>query len=227
MLYCTILQALALLERIIWADPTTNLQEGLLFNLCTIYELESSYSLQKKQKLLEFVSKHRGDGFNISCLKIPWCSRYLLADVFKNKTRTWLKEKEIRQYTRVDKRHGEWYCVLRIFNRLRAFSHFSSSGIVVLVTCEKWARLEKRGRLPLPSRYHLSLYWRTNENEALLLVQILLETRLSWFSHSPQQAYQAVADFTSFSLESLSFTYTANGKRQIQVEKFSDKNSSK
>ena len=70
-LYCTILQALALLERIIWADPTTNLQEGLLFNLCTIYELESSYSLQKKQKLLEFVSKHRGDGFNISCLKIP------------------------------------------------------------------------------------------------------------------------------------------------------------
>lgn len=64
-------EALALLERIIWADPTTNLQEGLLFNLCTIYELESSYSLQKKQKLLEFVSKHRGDGFNISCLKIP------------------------------------------------------------------------------------------------------------------------------------------------------------
>ena len=62
-----------MLERIIWKDPTTNLQEGLLFNLCTIYELESSYSLQKKQKLLELVSKHRGDGFNISCLKIPWC----------------------------------------------------------------------------------------------------------------------------------------------------------
>lgn len=64
-------EALALLEKIIWKDPTTNLQEGLLFNLCTIYELESSYSLQKKQKLLELVSKHRGDGFNISCLKIP------------------------------------------------------------------------------------------------------------------------------------------------------------
>ena len=95
-LYCTFLQALALLERIIWADPTTNLQEGLLFNLCTIYELESSYSLQKKQKLLEFVSKHRGDGFNISCLKIPWCFRYLLAEIFKNRTRIWLKEKEIK-----------------------------------------------------------------------------------------------------------------------------------
>ena len=65
------LQALAMLEKIIWKDPTTNLQEGLLFNLCAIYELESSYSLQKKQKLLELVSKHRGDGFNISCLKIP------------------------------------------------------------------------------------------------------------------------------------------------------------
>ena len=48
--------------------------------------------------------------------------------------------------------HGVCYCVLRIFNRLPAFSHFSSSGIVVLVTCEKRARLEKRGRLPLPSR---------------------------------------------------------------------------
>ena len=63
-------QALAMLERIIWKDPKTNLQEGLLFNLCTIYELESSYSSQKKQKLLELVAKHRGDGFNISCLKI-------------------------------------------------------------------------------------------------------------------------------------------------------------
>ena len=47
--------------------------------------------------------------------------------------------------------HGVWYCVLHIFCRLPAFSHFSSSGIVVLVTCEKRARLEKRGRLPLPS----------------------------------------------------------------------------
>lgn len=65
-------KALALLERIIWKDPKTNLQEGLLFNLCTIYELESSYSSQKKQKLLELVGKHRGDGFNISCLKIAW-----------------------------------------------------------------------------------------------------------------------------------------------------------
>jgi len=63
-------EALAMLERIIWKDPKTNLQEGLLFNLCTIYELESSYSSQKKQKLLELVAKHRGDGFNISCLKI-------------------------------------------------------------------------------------------------------------------------------------------------------------
>lgn len=63
-------EALSLLERIIWKDPQTNLQEGLLFNLCTIYELESSYSMQKKQKLLELVAQHRGDGFNTSCLKI-------------------------------------------------------------------------------------------------------------------------------------------------------------
>ncbi|XP_027054432.1 uncharacterized protein LOC113681535 [Pocillopora damicornis] len=63
-------EALSLLERIIWKDPETNLQEGLLFNLCAIYELESSHSMQKKQKLLELVAKHRGDGFNTSFLKI-------------------------------------------------------------------------------------------------------------------------------------------------------------
>ena len=68
--YGCLFQALSLLERIIWKDPETNLQEGLLFNLCAIYELESSHSMQKKQKLLELVAKHRGDGFNTSFLKI-------------------------------------------------------------------------------------------------------------------------------------------------------------
>ncbi|XP_031555083.1 trafficking protein particle complex subunit 12-like [Actinia tenebrosa] len=63
-------EALQVLESIIWSNPPKNLNDGLLFNLCTIYELESSWSLQKKQKLLELVSQYKGDGFNVSCLKI-------------------------------------------------------------------------------------------------------------------------------------------------------------
>merc|ERR1711912_210572 len=35
-------EALATLERLIHTDPSRFLQEGLLFNLCTLYELESS-----------------------------------------------------------------------------------------------------------------------------------------------------------------------------------------
>ena len=64
-------EALKLLEDIVFADPEKNLQHGLLFNICTMYELETSRHLQKKQSLLELIAQHRGDGFNVSCLKFP------------------------------------------------------------------------------------------------------------------------------------------------------------
>ncbi|XP_048582397.1 trafficking protein particle complex subunit 12 isoform X2 [Nematostella vectensis] len=63
-------EALSVLETAIWSNPPRNLNDGLLFNLCTIYELESSWSLQKKHKLLELAAQYKGDGFNASCLKI-------------------------------------------------------------------------------------------------------------------------------------------------------------
>ena len=59
-----------MLEELVWKDPPDNLDEGLLFNLCICYELESSLSLQKKLKLLELVGRHKGDSFNLQCLKI-------------------------------------------------------------------------------------------------------------------------------------------------------------
>ncbi|XP_013387813.1 trafficking protein particle complex subunit 12-like [Lingula anatina] len=62
--------AIAILENLLHKDPSTTLQEGVLFNLCTLYELESSQALQKKQALLELVSKHKGNGFNIASLKM-------------------------------------------------------------------------------------------------------------------------------------------------------------
>lgn len=63
-------EALKSLEALVHRDPTTNLHEGILFNLCTLYELESSRALHKKQALLDLVSKHKGDGFPVVCLKM-------------------------------------------------------------------------------------------------------------------------------------------------------------
>lgn len=62
--------ALATLETLVHGDPERNLQEGVLFNLCTLYELESSRAMHKKQALLDLVSRHKGDGFSVACLKM-------------------------------------------------------------------------------------------------------------------------------------------------------------
>ncbi|GIY73726.1 trafficking protein particle complex subunit 12 [Caerostris extrusa] len=64
-------ESLELLERNIHNNPSSCLHDGLLFNICTLYELESSRCAQKKLAMLELVSKHVGDSFNVNCLKIP------------------------------------------------------------------------------------------------------------------------------------------------------------
>ena len=64
-------EALKLLGNIVFADPEKNLHPGVLFNICTMYELETSRHVLKKQNLLELIAQHRGDGFNVSCLKFP------------------------------------------------------------------------------------------------------------------------------------------------------------
>ncbi|KAH3775656.1 trafficking protein particle complex subunit 12-like [Dreissena polymorpha] len=63
-------EALTSLEAIVHNNPDRNLHEGILFNLCTLYELESSRALHKKQALLDLISKHKGDGFPVVCLKM-------------------------------------------------------------------------------------------------------------------------------------------------------------
>ena len=64
-------EALKLLEDAVFSNPAKNLQSGILFNICTMYELETSRHVQKKQQLLELIAQHKGDGFNVSCLKFP------------------------------------------------------------------------------------------------------------------------------------------------------------
>lgn len=45
--------------------------EPVLFNLATLYELQSEASGEKKVRLLDAVSKKAGDGFAAGCLKMP------------------------------------------------------------------------------------------------------------------------------------------------------------
>uniref|UniRef100_A0A4W3HIR6 Trafficking protein particle complex subunit 12 n=1 Tax=Callorhinchus milii TaxID=7868 RepID=A0A4W3HIR6_CALMI len=58
------------LEGLVQQDPKHYLHESVLFNLTTMYELESSRSMQKKQSLLDSVACREGDSFNVQCLKL-------------------------------------------------------------------------------------------------------------------------------------------------------------
>ncbi|XP_037384472.1 trafficking protein particle complex subunit 12 [Talpa occidentalis] len=58
------------LEAMVQQDPRRGLHESVLFNLTTMYELESSRSAQKKQALLGAVAGTEGDSFNTQCLKL-------------------------------------------------------------------------------------------------------------------------------------------------------------
>lgn len=44
--------------------------ESLVFNLCTLYELESAKSMNKKLNLLLDLNLYTGDGFQSECLQI-------------------------------------------------------------------------------------------------------------------------------------------------------------
>lgn len=59
-----------LLENAIASSPDRYVHECILVNVCTLYDLESSRSLQKKSGMLEIVGRHAGDGFNVFCLKL-------------------------------------------------------------------------------------------------------------------------------------------------------------
>jgi Flp pilus assembly protein TadD len=62
--------ALQSLETLVYSNPQRNIQETTVLNLCTLYELESSKAQRKKQKLLSLIGQHRGNGFNVGCLKM-------------------------------------------------------------------------------------------------------------------------------------------------------------
>jgi hypothetical protein len=62
--------AISLIEKHVHMNPRNNLNENLIFNLCTLYELESAKSQQKKLNLLLWLNVYVGDGFNEACLQL-------------------------------------------------------------------------------------------------------------------------------------------------------------
>ncbi|KAH6923324.1 hypothetical protein HPB50_027291 [Hyalomma asiaticum] len=63
-------ESVHLLESTMQGDPALCLHEGYLFNVCTLYELQSSEAVTKKRNMLRLVAKHAGDGFNVASLKL-------------------------------------------------------------------------------------------------------------------------------------------------------------
>lgn len=63
-------EAIAFIEKQIHSNPRKVLNESLLFNLCTLYELESSKAQQKKANLLLWLNVYTGDGFNETCIQL-------------------------------------------------------------------------------------------------------------------------------------------------------------
>lgn len=61
---------LLVLEELIHSDPSRYLQDNILLNLCTLYELESSLAVNKKHQMLLLANQYKGNGFNINSLKI-------------------------------------------------------------------------------------------------------------------------------------------------------------
>lgn len=62
--------AIQLIEQFIINNPNKNVNESLIFNLCTLYELESAKAHQKKLKLLLWLNIYAGDGFYEQCLQL-------------------------------------------------------------------------------------------------------------------------------------------------------------
>jgi lipoprotein NlpI len=67
---CDMTGATNMLEEIIRRDPERNLNETIVFNLCTLYDLKSDNSTEKKKSIMNLVAKFGSDSFDFSVLKL-------------------------------------------------------------------------------------------------------------------------------------------------------------
>jgi tetratricopeptide (TPR) repeat protein len=63
-------ESLDLYEKLI-REKNENIHEAIIYNICTIYELESFRFTQKKHDLIDYISQYIGDGFSLTALKLP------------------------------------------------------------------------------------------------------------------------------------------------------------
>lgn len=63
-------ESLDIYEKLI-RKKNENIHEAIIYNICTIYELESFRFTQKKHDLIDYISRYVGDGFSPSALKLP------------------------------------------------------------------------------------------------------------------------------------------------------------
>lgn len=64
-------KAIDILEEVLFSDPATTLQENIVFNLCTMYDLATDKSFDKRKKILQLVRTHAPDNFSLNSLKLP------------------------------------------------------------------------------------------------------------------------------------------------------------
>lgn len=62
--------ALRLIESSVARNPGKGLQESVLLNMCTLYELHTSHNKQSKLHLLRQINRYKGDALDIGCLKL-------------------------------------------------------------------------------------------------------------------------------------------------------------
>lgn len=63
--------AVHLYESMITRNPLKSLQEPILLNICTSYELHTTHCKQSKLHLLNQLNRYKGDAVDIQCLKLP------------------------------------------------------------------------------------------------------------------------------------------------------------
>jgi hypothetical protein len=67
---CNLAQAITSIEDFILKRPEVNVNETIVSNLCTLYDLKSDNSADRKKSVLSMVAKYAGDDFDFSVIKL-------------------------------------------------------------------------------------------------------------------------------------------------------------
>lgn len=67
---CELAASIATLEELITKAPEKNLNETVVFNLCTLYGLLADQSNEKKKTIMALAAKYASDSFDFSVLKL-------------------------------------------------------------------------------------------------------------------------------------------------------------